>query len=159
MTLRELLRIEIWSKRTSRRLMIGFAVVVVLLAVLDVTETRWITPAEGRTARAALAQIDRLQNLGVMNDSEYRAASAQAKAAVSFAEQAAKTQRDDQIVSVLSGYLMLTDMERNEQQLQLKWSASPNERFRKLSVRDPRTVSGSKASREFLSQVLHRALG
>jgi predicted negative regulator of RcsB-dependent stress response len=54
MAIRELLQIEIWSKRTSRII----ASVVLLLCGIGLLWTYWATPREKRLARAAIAEAD-----------------------------------------------------------------------------------------------------
>jgi hypothetical protein len=149
MTIRGLLQKEIWSKRTSRKILIGLGIVVVLLVVgfvlLNTLDERWITPPERRAGRAALAQIEVLQNFDQMSDSEYDAGPLQAKQEIDTAEQAAWTSQDKRIALLLLGYFGSTDSKRLH--LKLKF---PPER--------PQDEVLNKKAFQFIKGVLHKAL-
>jgi hypothetical protein len=149
MTIREILQIEIWSKRTSRRILIGLGIVVVLLVVgfivLNALDERWITPQERKAGRAALAQIEVLQNFDQMSDSEYDAGAIQAKQKIDAAEQAAWTAQDKRIALMLFGYFASTDEKRSHRKFKL-----PPER--------PQDEALNKQAFQFIKGVLHQAL-
>ncbi|MGD0444936.1 MAG: hypothetical protein ABSA39_13465 [Edaphobacter sp.] len=149
MTVREVLQIEIWSKRTSRKILIGLGIVVVLLVVgfvvLNTLDERWITPPERRAGRAALAQIEVLQNSDQLSDSEYDAGALQAKHKIDTAEQAAWTAQDQRIAAMLLGYFVSSDEKRSHRKLKL-----PPER--------PEDEALNKQAFQFIRSVLHRAL-
>ena len=149
MTIRELLQIEIWSKRTSRKIFIGLGIVVVLLVVgfvvLNALDERWITPPERKAGRAALAQIEALQNFDRMSDSEYDAGALQAKQKIDTAGQAAWTSQDKRIAFLLLGYFDLKDRERSNQKLKFRTTGP------ELQLQNKRVL-------EFTKGVLHGAL-
>ena len=145
MKIRELLHKEIWSKRTSRKILIGFGIVVVGFVVWNALDGHWITPPERNAARAALAQIEVLQNSKEMSDAEYEEGTRRAKERVDTAEQAAWTSRDKLIAASLLGYLAVTDMQRSEQK-------SPHPRPNLFAAR------GREMSQILLEHSLHQAL-
>jgi hypothetical protein len=149
MTIREILQIEIWSKRTSRKILIGLGIVVVLLVVgfvvLNALDERWITPSERKAGRAALAQIEVLQNFNQMSDSEYDAGALQAKQEIDTAELAAWTAQDRRIALLLLGYFESTDVKRSH--LKLKFPA-----------KRPEQEALDKQVFQFIKGVLHKAL-
>jgi hypothetical protein len=115
MKIRELLQKEIWSKRTSRKILIGFGITVVVVVVLSAVDGHWITPPERHAARVALAQIDVLQNSKEMSDAEYDVGTRRAKESVDKAEHAAWTSRDKSIAVALFFYLAAKELQRSEQ--------------------------------------------
>jgi type II secretory pathway component PulM len=115
MTIRELLQIEIWSKRTTRKILIGFGIVAVGLVDWFAINKYWITPPERNAARAALAQIDLLQNFAQMDDAEYDTRVLKAKGNIDAAKEAAFTSRDEMIAAELGIYLLQIDVERSDQ--------------------------------------------
>jgi len=118
MNIRELLQIEIWSKRTSRKILVGFGVVfgtaVVGFAGLYVVERYWLTPGERSSAKAAMAQIDGLQDFSSLSDEDFDAREKRAEAKVEDAKHAAVTKRDDWIALDLSFYLDETQSDKRE---------------------------------------------
>ena len=149
MTIRELLQIEIWSKRTSRKILIGLGITVVALVVgflvLSTLDERWITPPERKAGRAALAQIEVLENFNQMSDAEYDAEALQAKQKVDTAEQAAWTSQDRRIAIMLLGYFAMTDGKRSDLKFKLPKKAPERELLEKQVL-------------QFTKAVLHRAL-
>jgi hypothetical protein len=149
MNVRELLQTEIWSKRTSRKILIGLGIVVVLLVVgfvvLNTLDERWITPPERKAGRAALAQIEVLQNFNQISDSEYDAGALQAKQGIDTAEQAAWTSQDKRIAFLLLGYFDSTDRKRSHLKL-------------KFPPRSPEQEALDKQVLQFIKGVLHKAL-
>jgi hypothetical protein len=149
MTIREILQIEIWSKRTSRKILIGSGIVVALLVVgfvvLNALDERWITPPERKAGRAALAQIEVLQNFEQMSDLEYDAGALQAKRKIDTAEHAAWTAQDERIALMLLGYFASTDEKRSHRKFKL-----PPER--------PQDEALNKQAFQFIKGVLHHAL-
>jgi hypothetical protein len=149
MKIRELLQKEIWSKRTSRKILIGFGIVVVLLVVgfvvLNTLDERWITPPERKAGRAALAQIEVLQNFDQMSDSEYDAGALQAKQKIDRAEQTALTAQDKRIALMLLGYFVSTEEKRFHKKFKF-----PPER--------PEDEALNRQAFQFIKGVLHKAL-
>jgi len=158
MKLREFLQIEIWSKRTSRRILIGLVVIAFGFALFYAVSTRWTSPAERNAGREALARIDTLQSLLNGSDEEYGAVDSQAKKKVDEAGQSSLTLRDKQIVAALSVYLDLIEMEKSDQKFRLKVSSSSDERLRKMALQNPQTFRVRQQVRDLLNHNLHRVL-
>ena len=109
MELRELLQVEIWSKRTSRRILvglkfvaIGLGVVVVGIALWIFVWTHWLTQGERSKGKIALVQVEALQSFDEMSDAEFDARSRQAQEKVNDASDAIFTAKDRQIAVYLS---------------------------------------------------------
>jgi hypothetical protein len=149
MEVRELLQKEIWSKRTSRKILIGFGITVVVVVVgffvWNTLDERWITPSERNAGRAALAQIEVLQDFNEMSDAEYDAGALQAKQRIDSAEQAAWTSQDRRIAFLLLGYFDLTDGKRSYLKFKLPAKRSEQELLDKQVL-------------QFTKGVLHQAL-
>jgi hypothetical protein len=158
MELRALLQTEIWSKRTSRKLMVGFGIIGVAIAVWYQTDRHWLTPGERNAGRQAFSSIEALQSFGTMNDNEYETRISEARGKVDAAKQAVWTSRDRSIARVLDGYLMLTDMERSDQKLWAELSGSTNQRVKVALSRNPQAAQTSQMVRDFQKQLLHQAL-
>ena len=129
MKVREFLRKEIWSKETSRKILVGLGLLIVAIQVFHEVDVRWTTPSERRAGRAALVEIDALQSSAGMSDGNFAQAFKTAEAGVQVAEAAAWTTRDRGIVQLLSGYLAMTKLYYEEAGTTLKKGNSPNERI------------------------------
>jgi hypothetical protein len=158
MKVREILQIEIWSKETSRKILVGFGVIVVGLVSWHLLDVHWITPVERSAARAALLQIDALQNLGSISDEDFKARAKQAEGEVETAKRAAWTSRDKVIYSVLYAYVSGIELQRDrvqvrklEEQRHILLPNSDREFEEKLD-------SSGKEGTQFVRSVLHRAL-
>jgi|ERR1035438_2289801 hypothetical protein len=120
MKIRELLQIDLRSKRTTRNFLVGFGFVCAIAAVgfvvLCVVELYWLTPGECLAAREALVQVDALQNLDSTNNQDFVAKSKLAEGKVKIAVQAALTVRDEKISSALDAYLIMTVSNRYDVQ-------------------------------------------
>jgi hypothetical protein len=112
MKVRELLQTELWSKRTTRKILVGFAIVVVGFGVVFTVEVKWLTPGERVAAKQALASLDVLQNLN-SGDEDFLKRTTQVHALIDVADQAAWTLRDDRIVTALRAYSDWLDFSRN----------------------------------------------
>src|ERR1700735_4114036 len=110
MKVRDLLRYEIWSKRTTRRILIGVVIFIGLIFVSNWIwteyELHWITSGERKAAKAALAEIDSLAAAGTLSDQEWEARTQQAKARIEATRRSAKTYRDVFVEDDLSLYLL-----------------------------------------------------
>jgi len=142
MNFRELLQIQIWSKRTTRRILVWFGIISGILVVgfvaLYEVERHWLTPGERSAARAAQTQIDALQDFASLSDQDFDAKDKQAKAEVEAATNAAVTQRDDWLAFQLDVYLSETEGDRDEVRMALiMWE-------RHLPVRGATTEFGKK---------------
>jgi hypothetical protein len=106
----------------------------------------------------ALSQIDALQNLSALSDVEYGTRYKQAGENVQAAENVAWTARDKSVASVLSSYLMFTDVRRSQQKFLYKLSNSKDERFQNYAATEAKNGLDSIAISGFQSEVLHQAL-
>src|ERR1700693_230571 len=99
MKIREILQIELWSKRTSRKILVGLGVVVAVLALgffaLYEVESHWLTKGERIAAGVALQRIDALQSTDSLSDEEFRIRNDAVTSAVDTAEMTAKTSKDE----------------------------------------------------------------
>jgi hypothetical protein len=116
MKVREFLQIELWSKRTSWKICIGigvfWGVVLVAAAAHDAIEQYWLTSGERSEARAALSQIDELQNLVRSSDQDFRAKAKMVQKSIDLADKAAWTSRDRHIVFELRAYFFVPLIDR-----------------------------------------------
>jgi hypothetical protein len=107
MTVRELLQIEIWSKKTSRNLVLLLAVLFVGAFLVAYVSDHWLTHSERDAARAALLQLDSMQlQVSEEGDRVSRTTRQQAIDKVEYAEKVALTGRDQRVSTLLSNYLM-----------------------------------------------------
>jgi hypothetical protein len=101
MNIRELLQIELWSKRTSRKILFVFGVVFAASAFGFFTwfevEVHWLTNGERAAAKVAFQRIDALQHADPMSNEEFKIRSDEVDTAVSAAENAARTKKDESI--------------------------------------------------------------
>jgi len=99
MNVRELLRYELWSKRTTRRILAVLAVILVVTALGFVAwyeiDLHWMTSGERAAAKAALHQIDVLQDAGSLSDEEFKTRRDEGDSAVNAAESAIRTTKDE----------------------------------------------------------------
>jgi len=112
MKIRDLLHTEIWTKGATRKILvicgINFAVLFLAAGVLYEAEMHWLTPGERNAARAALVEIDVLQNAASMNGKEFDLQEEKAQLKFGTARDLMRTHRDKQIAAVLSLYLIST---------------------------------------------------
>jgi hypothetical protein len=113
MTLRELLQYEVWSKRTTRKILLALGTVAGFFLLLGAYEWFWTTPGERVLGSMALVQIDELDELGP-GSPRFDVESKKADGMVAAATQAAFTLRDRRIAAALGAYLMLVEMERED---------------------------------------------
>ena len=136
MSIRELLQTEVWGKRTSRKILVWFGVVVAVVVVGYVLwgalSWHWLTPGERNAARAALVQLDALQNSGSLNNEEFSARAKQAERGMDNAFRAAWTTRDRMIVGKLMGYQLDIVVKR----MQMRRQALPEQRKTPLTDSD-----------------------
>jgi hypothetical protein len=108
MNIREVLQTEVWSKETSRKILLGLGIVVGLYVVgfkgWQQVELRWLTSGERNAARVALQQIDALQDSASLSDEDFSVKSKQASKGMDAAQQAARTTRDKLVVAKLMDY-------------------------------------------------------
>ncbi len=108
MKFRKFLRTEVWSNRTSRKIIVGFGislgVVISGFVLWSVVDRNWITPGERSAAKVALGKLDAFQNAGFLNDKEFVVWAKLVVRRVEDAHQAARTTRDRKIVAALMSY-------------------------------------------------------
>ena len=162
MKVRELLQIELWSKRTSRKILVGIGIVlgigVVGFGALFAFERYWLTKGEQNAARTALVQIDALQNAGSISDEDFEARDKQAAQRVEVARQAVQTERDERVADALYAYLPGIETERGNvamRRLMQKRNVPIKDSERKLNEE---IDSMGKQVTQFLHSVLHKAL-
>jgi hypothetical protein len=153
MTIRELLQTEIWSKRTSRKILIGLGIVSVGFVIWFVADRELITPRERTVAKVALEQIEALQSFNQLSDGEYKTKYQLAEGTVDAASQRALTSRDKLIAATLFFYLGVIDFERSEERLKLKFPHYRNDGRRDLEIQEH-----LKDARSQLRQGLHKTL-
>ena len=157
MKIRELLRYEIWSKETSRKILspIGkclkwVAIVsgslAVLLAIAYVIESHWLTYGERGAGRTALTQIEELEKLIDCNCDQFVVVDGKAHSVLTLATQKAWTIRDHSVAFELWFYL--TEVEQKQEgdlreaqakaiveQRHLQWHSNPELEQRDRSLR------------------------
>jgi hypothetical protein len=105
MDVRELLRCEIWSKKTTRRILVTFGVVLVVWLLgfegWQGVSRHWLAKGERAAAQIALQRIDEWKNVGLKSP-EFIAAGERARKAMGDAEAAARTDRDRATVFLLN---------------------------------------------------------
>ncbi|MGA3334578.1 MAG: hypothetical protein ABSC62_10500 [Terracidiphilus sp.] len=124
MKVRELLQHEIWSKETSRKILVGFAVFVAALFIVFGTwyefETHWLTIRERVAAKVALQRIDALQNADSLSDEEFKIRRNEVNSAVDAAGLAARTSKDEMVAAELIMCFMGTESARMDMMKQ-RW--------------------------------------
>jgi hypothetical protein len=158
MQVRELLQTEIWSKRTSRRILVVIGIIAFVGFSFFEIDGHWISWAERKTARAALTEIDALQSFGSMSEAEYKERLSHAKGTVEAADKAGWTRRDLAVSSLLSAYLSEVEIEKGQVELTNRFKDSKNENLRQMSSSDSQMIKTGTMVRDYLSKVLHRVL-
>jgi hypothetical protein len=125
MKVRKLLRIELWSKETSRRILqrawriarpaaVVSGVLILLLGVVFAVEWSWLTSGERKAGRAALGKIEELEKLESNASGGFDAKNSQTKASVAVAEQKAWTLRDRRTSGMLEIYRWELETEQED---------------------------------------------
>jgi hypothetical protein len=104
MKVRELLQTELWSKRTTRRILVVLVVAVIAFGVVFTVEVKWTSAGERSAARLALAELDALRKFDSGNYEGFAKKTFQADKMIDAADQAAWTLRDERIVRELRSY-------------------------------------------------------
>jgi hypothetical protein len=161
MKIRELLQIEILSKRIIRKVLvvfgIAFAVLFLTAGVLYEAEMHWLTPGERSAAKAALVEIDALQNAETMNGEEFDFAEKKARQRFQAARDAARTYRDQEVAAALSTYLILTRYRWDAARYELEFPVSSSE----IDANRRSEIEHRKSNiemRKWLRSVLHKEL-
>jgi hypothetical protein len=158
MKFRELLQIELWSERTTRRIFIGFGIVVAGLIAWTAIERCWLTPGERKAARVAIEQIDSLQNFESISKSDFAVKDGQAKQEVDVAQRAAWTERDKEFVVALSMYLDLTEIDNEFLQRRLIMEQKHPSLTQRDLITAEEAAKVEKKARSFNRLLLHKAL-
>lgn len=147
MNLHELLQYELWSKDASRKILrpvgkllkrvsVVLGALIVLIAIVFLIERYWLTDGERRAGRAALAQVEELQDLIDCNCNRFATVDDGAKTAVELADEKKWTLRDRIVAFDLSFYLMEVEEKQAQdlreaklrvfmQQRHLQWHSDP----------------------------------
>ena len=157
MTVREVLQKEIWSKETSRKILLVCGLLVTGILVWNQIQSKWLTPSERKAGRAALVEVDALQKSAEMSDEEYGAAYKRAEAKVDAADKAAWTGKDRSIAVLLSIDLMSIDWQRMDRKMILQMNASKHGSLEQ-AARAFDSAEISKMAEEVLIAPLHQDL-
>jgi hypothetical protein len=158
MKIREILQIELWSKRTSRKILAGIGVVIVAVFVWAAVEQYWLTPGEHNAGNVALSEIDLLQSMESASNGDFYARADEAEGKVEIARLAARTTRDKNIAFDLSGYLLLTRMHRDDLARRERLKKRNDPRLNSDLESDKDLDSQSEETRQLMRSLLHRAL-
>ena len=116
MKIPELLQIELWSKRTSRRLFVGIGIVFVVAFVgvgaLSAIGKHWLTPGERKAAKIALQQIEELPKGNSASYDELFAMHKTERKAIAIAEAEAVTEKDHTTVMQLEACVSEVNSDR-----------------------------------------------
>jgi hypothetical protein len=143
MTIREILRKDIWSKRTSRII----ASAVLLLCGIGLLWTDWATPREKRLARVAMTKVDSITDPEGISQVEFDARYAEAKSAAGDAKAAAITLRDRVAAFVVANYV--SDLEHRRTILSL-----PDAKLGQMSPAEDKVLAGREKKLQWLAQDL-----
>ena len=161
MTIRELLQIELWSKRTTRKIFVGLAIVfgTVLVAggSLFAVEFYWLTPTERKVAQPALAHIDELEKFDP-ESAEFASRTNQAQGEVDAALRVTKTIRDQRVANALGCYLLMFQMETDDAKMRRLMQQRYPQRVIADREQDKASATQSINVRAFLRSILHKAL-
>jgi hypothetical protein len=106
MNVRELLRYELWSRRTTWKILIVSTVVLALgYGIWQAYDRYWITSGVREPGRKALAQIDELQTLTASCDASFDAKAQWVDREIKAGDQKAHTFRDFAALFQLTEYL------------------------------------------------------
>jgi hypothetical protein len=90
-------------------------------------EVHWLTPGERSAAKAALVEIDALQNAETMNGEEFDLAEKKAQQRFQAVRDAQRTYRDMEVGAALSTYFILTTYRWDEARYELEFPISSSE--------------------------------
>ena len=158
MKFRELLQIEIWSKRTTRKILVGIGIVLAGYFAWAAIWEYWISPGERSAGKEALIQIETLQKLDPEAGKDFELGVQQARQKIETARAAAWTTRDSFLTLDLSMYLLTTEVDRKSPALREKLlqgkASSFDSRLRLIEKLD----STNTESEAQLSARLHKEL-
>jgi hypothetical protein len=158
MKIRELLQVEVWSRKTSWKIVvIGAIVLGVAWVGIDAwyaVQRNWLTSRERSAASAALASIDELHTSKDLSDTLFKEKQHRAMAHIDVATQAAWTLRDQEISIELKMYLLDTVATQVEAR-NLTLQSSPSSDASRKMIEKMRSVLPDGAA---LSASLHTTL-
>jgi hypothetical protein len=109
-TFRELMKYELWSKRTTRKILSVICVIFVVLFLgffgWRELSMHWLTKDERAVAKIALQRIDALHAAESLSDQEFESRRNEADSAVDSSEKAVMTRKDEIINVELTMCLM-----------------------------------------------------
>jgi hypothetical protein len=161
MNICELLQTDFWSKRRSRKILttygITFAALVLAIIGSYEVELHWLTPGERNASKAALAEVDLLQNAGSMNGKDFDLQEERAQLKFGVARDLIRTRRDKEIVAVLSYYFISSTQPWDQARFDLEYPVSSDEvdADRKSELKSWISESGSRRQ---LRALLHKEL-
>ena len=163
MKVRELLQTEIWSKRTTRKLLkafvatvVGLAVVIAVFAGWVYVEAHWLTRGEREAAKSALLLLDSLQSqFSQLDQGDFETAEQKAQQAIDSARQAAWTSRDMDVCGNLRHYLQEIALDRHAIRFDKEWQKRPMDRAKSNYLR---FISSEVEVRHTMSVSLHSVL-
>jgi hypothetical protein len=116
MNVHELLQTELWSKRTSWRILVGLGIATGLCLVGFVSwneyEVHWLTSGEREASRAALAEIDSMEDAGSLSDRAWEARKQQVKTKIEATKKEVRTYRGTLMEMDLSLYFLRVEADR-----------------------------------------------
>jgi len=151
----------IGSQMTLRRIFIGvgiatLSVILVVFLWLEV-EAHWLTSSERNAAKAALAEIDLLQNSESMDGKQFDLQEERANLKLGTAREMVRTRRDRELEAVLSYYFTLTISPWDKARFVLESSAPSSDVDADRKLERKRWIAEA-AEREQLRTVLHKEL-
>ena len=162
MKIRELLRYEIWSKRTSRKILVwsgtflGF--VIAFLVIWILIEQYWLTPGERRAGREALVEIDRLHDFNSISAQDFNLKYHTAENDIDAVRISAWTWKDKYVTGCLYSYLEETNVDREDIQERERIERDRPDLAAKWSESSLESESTAKSLRLWFRSSLHAVL-
>ena len=144
MSLREVLQIELWSKQTTRKILvalkwigIGIGTALTGIVLWFSVWTHWLTASERNAGREALAQVEVLEKYEGASDTEFGLEARLAQEKVFAANSSITTAKDRQVALLLEIYLdelqQIREMGQMPERLRSKPDYKTSEQSRKLA--------------------------
>jgi hypothetical protein len=120
MKVRKYLQTELWSKKTSWKLLVGSGLVtgfcVAGFVGWNEYEVHWLTSGEREASRAALAEIDSMRGAESLSDEAWEARIQQVRVKIEATRKEVRTYRDTQMEMELNFYLLRVHLDRRKHQ-------------------------------------------
>jgi hypothetical protein len=159
MKVRELLQTEIWSKRTSRVLLMFLLCLVVGYVLLAYVSDHWLTQREREAAGNALKQVDALEaQIAETDQQDFDAKKWRAQQATDAASKAALTSRDERLSFELSSYFAEVLIDRVAIKMDEVWRQGNVENVKLGRRMDPKLLSSEAEARRATRVNLRTAL-